>query len=125
MRQTHQLGDLQLAIMRVLWSRGEATASEVHEALLEDRGLAVTTIKTMLRKMDEKGIVAHRADGRTFIYRTAIAEADVRQGMVGDVVQRMFGGDGAALVNHLIEAGEIDVSELDDLRAALAERAKQ
>ena len=122
MTPQHRLGDLQLAIMGLLWSRGEATASEVHAALLPDRGLAVTTIKTMLRKMEDRGIVRHRADGRTFVYKPAIAEADVREGMVGEVVERMFAGNGAALVNHLIEAGEIDVEDIDELRAALAER---
>jgi len=66
--------------------------------------------------------VTHRADGRTFVYKPAIAEADVREGMVGEVVERMFAGNGAALVNHLIEAGEIDVEDIDELRAALAER---
>ena len=108
--------------MGVLWSRREVTASEVHSALLEERGLAVTTIKTMLRKMEERGIVTHRAEGRTFLYRPVITEADVREGMVGEVVRRMFAGDGAALVNHLIEAREIDADELDELRAALAEK---
>ena len=122
MSTQYRLGDLQLAIMGVLWARQEATASEVHAALLEERGLAVTTIKTMLRKMEERGIVRHRAVGRAFVYEAAVAEADVREGMVGEVVRRMFAGDGAALVNHLIEAGEVDVAELDELRAALAQR---
>ena len=59
----HTLGDLQHAIMAVLWERGEATAARVHEALREERGLAPTTIATMLRKMEDKGVVAHRAEG--------------------------------------------------------------
>ncbi len=126
MSHKHQLGDLQLAIMRVLWTRGEASAGDVHGALLEERGLALTTIKTMLRKLEEKGAVSHRAEGRTFIYRPVLVESDVREGMVGYVVQRMFAGDGAALVNHLIEAGDIDAAELDELRTRLADlRAKR
>ena len=52
MSQSHRLGDLQLAIMRVLWANGEAAASDVHKALLDERGLAITTIKTMLRKLE-------------------------------------------------------------------------
>ena len=122
MIKRQRLGDLQLAIMRVLWTRGEASAGEVHSTLFEERGLALTTIKTMLRKMEEKGAVDHRAEGRTFIYRAALAESDVREGMVGYVVQRMFAGDGAALVSHLIEAGEIDAAELDELRARLSQQ---
>src|SRR4030042_858052 len=70
----HTLGDLQHAIMAVLWERGEATAASVHEALREERGLAPTTIATMLRKMEDKGIVAHRAEGRQFVYRPTVTE---------------------------------------------------
>jgi BlaI family transcriptional regulator, penicillinase repressor len=123
--QNHRLGDLQLAIMRVIWERGEASASEVHKALFDDRGLAVTTIKTMLRKMETRGVVTHRPDGRRFIYRATIVESDVRDGMVDDLVQRLFRGDSAALVNHLIEAGEIEAGELEELRARLARERKK
>jgi len=124
MTTRHQLGDLQLAIMRVLWARGEASASDVHAALFEERGLAPTTIATMLRKMEGKGVVVHRANGRQFIYHPVIAESDVRQGMVGDLVERLFLGNPAALVSHLLNAGEIDASELAELRAMLELQAK-
>ncbi len=117
MQRKRRLGDLQLAIMRVLWERGEAPAIEVHQALFEERGLAVTTIKTMLRKLEEYGCVGHRLNGRQFIYRPEIAETDVREGMVGDLVQRLFSGDSTALVNHLIESGDVDVDDLEDLKA--------
>lgn len=125
MKRKRQLGDLQLAIMRVLWERGEAPAIEVHKALFDERRLAVTTIKTMLRKLEEYGCVEHRTNGRQFIYRPAIAEADVRQGMVADLVQRLFAGDSAALVNHLVQSGEIDGGELDDLRAAVSAKRRK
>jgi len=124
MKRKRQLGDLQLAIMRVLWERGEAPAIEVHRALFEERGLAVTTIKTMLRKLEEYGCVEHRTNGRRFIYRPAIAEADVRKGMVADLVQRLFSGDSAALVNHLVRSGEVDAEDLDDLGEIVARKRK-
>lgn len=125
MSELHQLGDLQLAIMRVLWEFGEASSSHVRTALSEERGLALTTIATILHRMEEKGVVAHRSQGRQFIYRALIDEADVREGMVGDLVGRMFCGDSTALVNHLIDAGEIDAQELDELRARIARRRKK
>ena len=125
MKRKRQLGDLQLAIMRVLWERGEAPAIEVHQALLEERGLAVTTIKTMLRKLEEYGCVEHRTNGRQFIYRPAIAEADVRRGMVSELVKRLFSGDSAALVNHLVQSGEIDADDLMDLREFVAGRRRE
>ncbi len=124
MKRKRQLGDLQLAIMRVLWERGEAPAIEVHQALFEERRLAVTTIKTMLRKLEEYGCVEHRTKGRQFIYRPAIAEADVRRSMVADLVTRLFSGDSTALVNHLVRSGEIDPDDLDDLRAMVSSKRK-
>jgi predicted transcriptional regulator len=113
------LGDLQHAIMAVLWARGEATTADAHEALREERGLALTTIATMLRKMEDKGLVAHRADGRQFVYRPLVSEDQVRRSMVGELVGRLFGGDPRALVAHLVSENEIDPEELDDLRQRL------
>ena len=114
--ETHTLGDLQLAIMRVLWQRGEAAAAEVHEALLAERGLAPTTIATMLTKMEKKGVVAHRAEGRRFLYSPTVSEPQVRRSMVGELTERLFGGDRVALVSHLLAEHELDPAELAELR---------
>lgn len=115
MTRLHRLGDLQLAILRVLWKRGEATAAEVQQDLAAERELALSTISTMLKRLGEQGIVAHRAEGRQFVYRAKVAEMQVRATMVRDLVSRLFRGDSAALVNHLVEAGEVDSRELEDL----------
>jgi predicted transcriptional regulator len=117
----HTLGDLQHAIMKVLWERGEATSAEVHAALRDERGLAFTTIATMLRKMEDKGVVAHRPDGRQFVYRPTVSEDQVRRSMVGELVARLFAGDAKALVAHLVSEHEIDAGELDELRRRLDE----
>ncbi len=115
MTSKHTLGDLQLAIMRVLWSRREVTVADVHQALVGERGLAPTTIATMLVKMEKKGVVAHRSEGRRYVYRPTVSEADVRRTMVAELTERLFAGDTAALVSHLLDeqlaAGE-DLAEL-------------
>ncbi len=116
-RQT--LGKLQHAIMSVLWARGEATTAEVHDALRDERGLAFTTIATMLRKMEDKGVLAHRVDGRQFVYRPTVSEDQVRRSMVSDLVERLFAGDPKALVAHLVSEHEIDPDELRELRQTL------
>ncbi|KAA3608122.1 MAG: BlaI/MecI/CopY family transcriptional regulator [Planctomycetota bacterium] len=121
----HQLGDLQFAIMRVLWERREATASEVHAALLAERGLAPTTIATMLKKMEAKGVVDHRTEGRRFIYRPLVQEREVRRSMVRDLVSRLFQGDATALVNHLVTEKELDREEWLRLKAMLQEGEDQ
>ncbi|MGK0218084.1 MAG: BlaI family penicillinase repressor [Planctomycetota bacterium] len=116
MNTVHQLGDLQLAIMRVLWSIEEATVAEVHQSLQAERGLALTTIATMLSKMEKKGVVKHRTEGRQFIYAPAVSEEAVTRNMVSEFTERLFRGDPTALVNHLLTAGEIDSKELEAIR---------
>ncbi len=104
MKGPRNLGDLQLAILRTLWDLGEAPVSAVHEALA-DRQLALTTIATMLRKMEEKGLVGHTELGRQFVYRAKVAPEQVQKNLVGDLVTKLFDGDPRALVNHLWRAG--------------------
>jgi predicted transcriptional regulator len=125
MQKTTYLGDLQLAIMRVLWDLGEATVTDVHQALLDERGLAPTTIATMLKKMEEKGVVNHRAEGRKFIYQPTISEDQVTRGMVSDLTERLFGGDPVALVSHLIARHEIRPDELSALEQMIADAKKK
>jgi predicted transcriptional regulator len=116
----HTLGDLQHAIMQVLWEHGEATSTEVHAALQASRGLAPTTIATMLRKMETKGVVAHRSEGRQFVYRPLVSEREIRRSMVNELVTRLFAGDPTALVSHLVSDHAIDTQELARLKQMLA-----
>jgi BlaI family transcriptional regulator, penicillinase repressor len=122
---SHHLGDLQLAIMRSLWRREEATVAEVHEDLEAERGLALTTIATMLVKLEKKGVVEHRPDGRRFIYRPRVDLGQVRRSMVADLTSQLFRGDVTALVNHLLSEHEIEADELSRLKALIAAREKE
>ena len=125
METSHHLGDLQLAIMRVLWNHGQATVAEVHETLEPERGLALTTIATMLTKMEKKGVVDHHAEGRRFIYRPLVSESQVRRSMVADLTSQLFRGDVTALVNHLLSEHEIEDRELTQLRELISARAEE
>jgi len=128
MTKSSQVGDLQLAILRVLWARGEATASDVHAALHAERGLAPTTIATMLKKMEEgRGLVEHREEGRRFIYRPLVTEEELTRSMVTDLKDRMFGGSVSELVGHLLSEHELDRGELAELERLIsqAERGRR
>jgi predicted transcriptional regulator len=120
----HTLGELQHAIMRVLWEREQATVAEVHAALSPERGLAPTTIATMLRKMEDKGVVAHVVEGRHFVYRPTVSEHEVRNFMVGELLDRLFAGDPAALVSHLVSDHGIEDAEIGRLRELLDDAEK-
>lgn len=122
MKSSHRLGDLQYAIMRVLWQREEARVAEVHADLDGDR--ALTTIATMLTKMEKKGVVGHRTEGRQFIYHPKVTEAEVHRTMVGDLADKLFQGDLTAMVSHLIREQDIDTAELERLEK-LIENARR
>ena len=125
MTRSSQVGDLQLAILRVLWSRGEATAIDVHGALLAERGLAPTTIATMLKKMEARNLVEHREDGRRFIYRPLVTEEALTRSMVADLTQKMFGGRASELVGHLLAEHDIDRRELAELERLISQAERQ
>jgi len=125
MSKVHRLGDLQLAILRVLWKRGQAAVAEVHRELEGERGLAPTTIATMLVKLEKKGVVTHVQEGRRFLYKPTISEGEVQSSMVSDLAQRLFAGDPAAMVSHLLSEHEIDAEDLDRLRATIAQKQEK
>lgn len=125
MSQKHQLGDLQLAIMRELWTRGEASVADVHAALAESRGLAPTTIATMLKKMEKKGVVRHRVVDRRFLYRPQVSEPDVIRAAVDEVAGRHFDGRITSLVTHLLNERDIDADELAELEAMIDAAKKE
>ena len=122
---SHHLGDLQYAIMRVLWDEGEASVARVQEKLSDDRDRALTTVATMLTKMEKKGVVAHRSEGRQFVYRPLISEKQVHRSMVAELTERLFQGDFKALVSHLLTEQEIDAAELKRLKALIEERTSK
>lgn len=119
-----RLGDLQVAILRVLWDEGEATVARVTEAIAGKRR-APTTIATMLSKLERRAVVEHRVEGRQFVYRARVSEQEVTRTMVADLTQRLFEGDFSALVSHLIHSEEIDRDELVRLRALIVARERE
>ena|SRR5437867_7890696 len=120
----HRLGDLQLRILKALWERREATVAEVLEALRDQSTLAYTTVATMLRKMETRGLVTHRAEGRSFIYTACVAAEEVSRSMADHLVDRLFEGNLLEVVNHLLTTREVSRQELRQLEKLIAERKK-
>lgn len=118
------LSELQLAVMRVLW-RGEASVADVAAALADSRGLAHTTVATVLTRLGKRGVVAARRDGRQLYYRATVSEPQVRRSMVSDLVQTLFKGDPRALLAHLVRESEVEADDLRQVRALLAAEADE
>lgn len=114
------LSELQIAVMRVLWSQREASTAEVAQALAEQRGLAHTTVATLLSRLEKRGVVAVRRDGRQLVYRAVASEDQVRRSMVAGLLSTVFGGDAPALVSHLVRESDIDAGDLERIKRLLA-----
>ncbi|MBW8367862.1 MAG: BlaI/MecI/CopY family transcriptional regulator [Arenimonas sp.] len=117
------LSELQLDLMRVLW-RGEASVGDVAAALAQSRGLAHTTVATLLTRLAKRGIVAQRRDGRMLHYRALVSESQVRRNMVGDLIQNLFRGDPKALLAHLVNEKDVAPGDLERIQALLAAAPK-
>jgi predicted transcriptional regulator len=123
-KSSRELTDLQLDVMRVLWSRGEATAAEVLEELKPRRRLAATTVATLLSRLEKRGVVEHRVDGRTYVYRACASEGEVRRSLVGRIKQA-FAGDLTALLAQLLDDSAISAADLARVREMIQARERE
>ena len=108
-----------MEVARLLWELGEATVRQVHEALPADRTIDFTTVQTYLRRLDAKGYVRTWLSGRTRVYAPKVRPTTVIRETVGDLIERLFGGETLPLMRHLIEERGIGEEELAELRQLL------
>jgi predicted transcriptional regulator len=118
----YRLTELQLEIMNVLWKRGEATVGDVRNGLKPERDLAHTTVSTLLSRLEKKGLVRHRTEGRQYVYAPAVEAARVQRSVMSDlsdVLGRLFGGDVTHAVSHLLAASDVNAEDLARVRALI------
>lgn len=109
--------DAELRILRVLWDRGPATVREVFEVLEDDRGY--TTVLKFLQIMHEKGFVTRRREGRSHVYAAAIGREPTQRALLGDLVEKAFGGSSDALVLRALSTRGASAEELAEVRGLL------
>jgi BlaI family transcriptional regulator, penicillinase repressor len=114
-----ELSDLQLAIMRVLWDKGDASAADVQLALQRSRPLAITTVSTLLARLEKKGVVAHRIDGRTFVYRARVSELEMRRKAISGVIRSLFRGNPSEVVGQILSERDVSDADLARMRSMI------
>lgn len=124
MHEAVGLTGLQLSVLDVLWERGEATTQDVWARLTEDRPLALTTVATIMSRLERKSVLTHRREGRQYVYRATVTRSEVRRSKVRELTENLFGGDPAELLSHLVRADDVDGEELRRIRALLDEAVK-
>jgi BlaI family transcriptional regulator, penicillinase repressor len=118
----------ELDVMTCLWAAKAATARQVREALAERRPLAHASVCTLLQRLQDKGLIAREkaASGKAFLYRPLLPPQKTHRHLVRDLLDRVFHGNGLALVTSLLESRPPTDRELDDLEHLLKDlREKQ
>ena len=111
----------ELRLMKVLWTRGESSVSDMVTATADEMALAYTSVLTTIRILEKKGYVTHRADGRAFVYSACVAEQEASRSEVRHVLQRFFGNSRERLLLSLLGDEEITPDELRRLKEAIAQ----
>jgi BlaI family transcriptional regulator, penicillinase repressor len=125
MRAPRRLTGHQVAILKVLWARGEATVPEVQQAVSAERPAALTTVATQLSRLARRGIVSYRVQGRQYVYRALLTESAARADALGEVTERHFEGDIATLVSQLLSSREVRRGDLARVKALIEAKERE
>lgn len=122
-RPAKPLSALEHSVLSILWRIAPATADQVRLGL--DRPLKESTIRTILKRLEDKGYARHSVDGRTNLYAATTAPANVAVSAVRQIIDRFCGGSVEQLLLGMVDENVIDQSELTKLAARVAEHQKK
>lgn len=116
------LGEVEQAVMDYVWAEGPCTSEQCREALADERPMKESTIRTVLRRLEEKGYVQHSLNGRTFVYRAAEARQNVAARAVKSIIDRFCGGSAEQLVIGMVDNKMIDKEQFERIARKIAQR---
>lgn len=118
-RQVPRPTDAELAILRVLWDRGASTVRDVHEELSRTQATGYTTVLKLLQIMTEKGLVVRDESQRAHVYEPRHSEQRTQRQLLGDLLDRAFGGSPAKLVMQALSGRKTSAEDLSAIREML------
>ena len=118
-------GDLQRAVIEVVWELGEATVRQVWKRLCRQKELAYTTVLTAMQRLERDGWLKHRVEGKRHVYLPTRTRAQAGAGSVRKFVQRMFNGNALVLFRQLVEEGRLSDQELQELQQLINEKRRE
>ena len=110
------LSKAEMEVVRIVWNLGCATVRQAFDAFPPQRKIDFTTVQTYLRRLETKGYLRAKRDGRTMVYRPRVRPDDVIRETVGDLVNRLFDGQTVPLLHHLIRDRSIRKEDIEELR---------
>jgi BlaI family penicillinase repressor len=122
---SRQPTDGELEILKILWDLGPVGLGQIHVVLHERRGVAITTVATMLKMMLAKELVERDDGPRGYLWKACVSRKVAVSGLIGKLVQHVFDGSARRLVAHLVEEGELDDREREEIVEILQAEAKK
>jgi BlaI family transcriptional regulator, penicillinase repressor len=119
------LGEVEQLVMDYVWSHGPSTSEECREALASSRPMKDSTIRTVLRRLEEKGYLTHAIEGRTFIYQASDARQNVAVRAVKGIIDRFCGGSAEMLVLGMVDNAVLNRKQLERLARKIADRKEE
>jgi BlaI family transcriptional regulator, penicillinase repressor len=116
-----RLSPLESAIMQVIWAKQRATADEVRIELARRQDLKDSTIRTILRRLEEKGYLDHDVDGRTYVYRPCVQPQNVASQQVRGIIERFCRGSVESLLVGMVDDNLITPDKLRELAERIEE----
>ncbi len=116
------LGEVEQIVMDYVWSHGPSTSEECREALATSRPMKDSTIRTVLRRLEEKGYLTHAIEGRTFIYKARDGRQNVAVRAAKGIIDRFCGGSAELLVLGMVDNAVLNRKQLERLARKIAER---
>jgi len=116
------LSELEHLVMNLVWSRKTVTAEQAREALAVRRPMKESTVRTILRRLEQKGYVRHRVEGRTYVYTGCEAPQSVAARAVRSIIDRFCGGSVEELLVGMVDNDVVDEHELERLGRKIARR---
>ena len=119
------LGQLQRAVMEVVWHLGEASVHQVKEQLACKKELAYTTVLTAMQKLEKAGGLKHRAEGKSYVYLPTRSREQASAKSALKFIKRVFDGDAVLMFQHLIRENNLSDEELAELRKMIDQKRKE
>jgi predicted transcriptional regulator len=116
------LTPVELELMQIVWRKGEVSVADVQEALPPERKLAYTSVSTVLRILEQKGVLSSRKVGRGHLYSALLPREAYEVQSVRHLVETVFDGTPSALVERLVEAVPLSPEEVEQIRKLLGKK---
>jgi BlaI family transcriptional regulator, penicillinase repressor len=116
------LTDLENKVMRAVWDMGPSTVGAVHQVVSQSHTLKETTIRTLLRRLEQKGYLAHESDGRAYVYRAVEPARNLAARAVRQIIDRFCQGSVEELVSGMVEAKVLSRIDMDRLEKFVRNR---